>query len=102
VETTLAPTRALFEQAAAATGAQVEVRLVPGAWALFRNGREELYLAAIAEAADEATRTGATTVALAQASMAGASGLTASAPVPLTSPAAGLAAAIAAAHQISR
>ncbi|MBN8943097.1 MAG: Asp/Glu racemase [Rhizobiales bacterium] len=95
VETTLAPTRALFEAAAATTGAAVEVRLVPGAWAAFRAGDRNRYLALVAEAADAALRGGATQVALAQASMAGAAGLATALPAPLTSPAAGLRAAIA-------
>ena len=90
VETTLKPTRALFEEAAHATGAEVEVRLVPGAWAAFKAGEQDRYLAAIAAAADAAARDGATCVALAQASMAGAVELCRERPPPLSSPAVGL------------
>lgn len=93
--TTIAPTRALFEAAAMATGAAIEVRLVPGAWDLFRAGRQEDYWRLIAEAADGAADEGAAAVALAQASMAGAAGFARRRP-PLTSPAVGLAAIVAA------
>ena len=92
VETTMAPTRALFEEAARATGAAVEVRLVPGAWAAFKAGDRHGYFAAIAAASDDAARNGATRVALAQASMAGAAELCREKP-PLTSPEVGLEAA---------
>jgi aspartate/glutamate racemase len=95
VGTTIAPTRALFEEAAMATGAEIEVRLVPGAWDLFRAGRQEDCWRQIAEAADAARDEGADTVALAQASMAGAATKTRS-PPPLTSPGVGLAAIVAA------
>lgn len=95
VETTLGPTRALFEEAAMATGTEVEVRLVPGAWAAFKAGDRDRYLALVAEAADEAARDGLSRVVLAQASMAGAAKLGKIALAPLTSPAAGLRAAIA-------
>ena len=101
VETTLRPTRALFETAARATGAQVEVRLVPDAWAAFKAGERDRYLILVAAAADAATRSGAGQVALAQASMAGAARFC-QVPPPLTSPAAGLAAACAAASNASR
>ena len=95
VETTMEPTRRMFEAACGATGAEVEVRLIPGAWAAFRAGNHAAYLTLVARAADDAARGGAR-VALAQASMAGAAALAGSAP--LTSPAAGLTAAIAAAR----
>jgi hypothetical protein len=95
VGSTIAPTRAVFEAAAMATGATIEVRLVPGAWALFRADREHDYWQAIAEAADAAASEGAT-VALAQASMAGAAGLAQN--PPLASPSVGLAAVVAAAR----
>ena len=95
--TTIAPTRALFERAALAAGAEVEVRLVPGAWERFKAGEAQSYLAMIADAADVAAREDATTVALAQASMAGAAALCREAR-PLTSPVVGLAAALAAAQ----
>jgi Asp/Glu/Hydantoin racemase len=92
VETTLRPTGDLFELTARATGAQVDIRLVPGAWTLFKAGQREGYLDAIAAAADSAFREGATVVALAQASMAGAVQRCKNG-VPLNSPAAGLKAA---------
>jgi hypothetical protein len=72
VETTVDPTRRLFEAAAATTGALVEVRLVPQAWAEFKAGNRDAYLRLIREAADRAMAEGAETVALAQVSMAGA------------------------------
>lgn len=96
VETTVEPTRLLFERAARATGAEVAVHLVPHAWEAFKAGDRSRYLAVIAQAADEAIRSGATRVALAQASMAAAASLVAAGPRPFNSPAAGLAAAIAA------
>ena len=94
---TIAPTRALFERAALATGAEIEIRLVAGAWDRFKAGDIDAYLSMVAEAADLAAREGPATIALAQASMAGATRLCRNV-VPLTSPAAGLAAAVAAAQ----
>ena len=87
--TTLAPTRALFEEHAGGTGARVDVRFVPGAWEAFKAGRQERYLEMIAEAADAAFRDGAHAVALAQASMAAAARLC-RAGRPLSSPEVGL------------
>ncbi|MBL8838861.1 MAG: Asp/Glu racemase, partial [Alphaproteobacteria bacterium] len=95
VATTIAPTRDLFEKAAAATGARVELALVPGAWPAFRAGDVARYFALIAAAADRAYADGADVVALAQASMTGAAALCRNG-APLTSPGAGLAAAKAA------
>jgi hypothetical protein len=95
VETTREPTRLLFEAAARGTGAAIEMRLVPGGWDAFRAGDTASYLALVAEAARKAGREGATRVVLAQASMAGAVRLVPGRP-PLTSPAAGLQAALAA------
>jgi hypothetical protein len=95
--TTLGPTGALFEAAAAATGAAVELRLVPGAWDAFKAGRIPEYHAMIAAAADDAFRAGADKVALAQASMAGAAALCREG-APLSSPAVGLVEAVAAAR----
>lgn len=94
VETTVGPTTRLFEEAAAGTGASVEVRVVPGAWDLFKAGDQPGYLAAIAAAADAAYDGGAAVVALAQASMAGAADLVTRGPKPLSSPSAGLSAAV--------
>ncbi len=92
VETTMEPSRALFEHHARLTGARVEVRLAPGAWAAFRDGDRTRYAELIATAADAAYAEGADVVALAQASMAGAAALARNG-TPLTSPAIGLAAA---------
>ena len=69
------------------TSATIAVQLVPGAWALFDTTG---YLAAIAAATDAAYASGATVVALAQSSMAGAADLVTSGPKPLTSPRAAL------------
>ena len=86
--TTLEPTRRLFDDGSG----RLDLRLVAGAWALFRAGDLAAYHRRIADAADAAFASGARTVALAQASMAAASGLCQRG-VPLTSPAAGLLAA---------
>ncbi len=94
VETTLEPTARLFQQAAQFTSASVDVQWVPGAWALFKAGDLDGYLAVIANAADRAYRDGASTVALAQASMSGAAARVTAGPPPLTSPTAGLSAAL--------
>ncbi|VTU40030.1 aspartate/glutamate racemase family protein [Variovorax sp. PBL-E5] len=93
--TTVAPTTALFEQAAQRTGARVDVRLVAGAWALFGQGDAQRYATSIADAATAAYAAGADSVALAQASMAPAARLGAGRR-PFTSPVAGLRAALAA------
>jgi hypothetical protein len=92
VETTVAPTGALFADAAARHGARLEVRLVPEAWAAFRAGDATRYATLVAAAADAAFVAGADRVALAQASMAPAAALC-RAGRPLTSPEAGLSAA---------
>jgi Asp/Glu/Hydantoin racemase len=101
VETTLEPTRRLFEAAATGRSATVDLRLVPGAWNFFKTGRIADYHAAIAAAADQAYRDGADIVALAQASMAGAAELCREGD-PLTSPGVGLAAALQAASRVPR
>lgn len=90
VETTLEPTTRLFVEEA---GAPCEVKLVPGAWARFKSGDRDGYLSAISDAAEAAYRGGASIVALAQASMAGAAALVRNGPKPLSSPAAALTAA---------
>ena len=92
-QSTLAPTARLFAAAAARSGARVETRMIPGAWARFLAGDHDGYLDAVAAAADAARDGGADVVALAQASMTGAVARAARAPAPLASPAAGLAAA---------
>jgi len=92
-ETTMEPTRQLFEQAARGTAAKIVVHLIPGAWDTFTRGDQGRYLAMVARAADEAMQDGAARVALAQASMAGAVALCAAPDRVLASPAAGLRAA---------
>ena len=95
VETTVGPTKAIFAEAAKGHDVSIEVRLVPDAWAKFRAGDRDGYLATVARAAEAAYAEGATTVALAQASMAGAAGLVRGDRKPLSSPSVGLAAALA-------
>ena len=102
VATTMAPTARLFSDAAALTGAEVEIRMVAGAWDLFRAGRRADYLAAIATAADAAYREGASIVAFAQASMADVAADVRAGPKPPSSPRAGLRAAVAAAQSSVR
>ena len=97
VQTTIEPTRLLFEKEARATSAEVVMHLVPGAWDVFKAGDSSRYLSMIATAADEAFQSGAKRVVLAQASMAGAAKLGTGGRVPLTSPIIGLSAAIEAA-----
>ncbi|AWN53863.1 aspartate/glutamate racemase family protein [Methylobacterium sp. 17Sr1-1] len=96
VATTVEPTRRLFEAAAQATGAEVSVQVVPEAWEAFKAGESDRYRTLVARAAGTAREDGATQVALAQASMAGAAALLSEAIRPLTSPTVGLAAAVAA------
>ncbi|MFJ3725622.1 aspartate/glutamate racemase family protein [Streptomyces sp. NPDC090045] len=94
LESTLAPTAELLAEEAEAGERRVSVRthLVAGAWERFEAGDTGGYLARVAAAADAVT--GADVIVLAQASMAGAAGLTTS-PVPvLSSPAPGLAAGL--------
>jgi hypothetical protein len=97
-ETTMGPTAEIFACAAEASQTSYQVCLVPGAWALFKAGESLAYFSSIAAAADEAYRDGASTVVLAQASMSGAVAFVRGGRKPLTSPAAGLAAAIAKIH----
>jgi hypothetical protein len=99
VETTLEPSRHLFEEAARVTVAEIVMRLVPGAWDVFKAGDRDRYLSMIAQAADDAVREGASRVALAQASMAGAAKLCSAEQPPLSSPMAGLGAAAEAASK---
>lgn len=95
VETTIDPTTKLFEAAAKATGAEIEVRLIPGAWALFRAGDQPAYLASIAEAVEATYREGPATVVFAQASMTEATQLLPeSCARPMSGPATALAAAM--------
>ena len=94
VETTLQPTRLLFEKEARLTGAQIVVSLVPNAWEMFKAGDTKGYFAVIASAVGKAMMDGATFVALAQSSMSGAAELITNGERPFTSPEAGLAAAV--------
>ena len=91
---TRAPTQALFEAAAARTGATIHLRLVENAWPLFLAGDIAAYHAGIARAAKDLPGR----IVLAQASMAGAAALFPQAP-PLTVPAIGVMAAARAATQ---
>jgi hypothetical protein len=100
VETTLGPSRDLFENAAVATGARIDMHLVQGAWARFRAGDTPGYLAMLADSARVAQAGGASVVALAQASMAGATDLLPPDFPVLASPRAGLSAAILALNSI--
>ncbi len=92
VQTTVEPTRKLFELAAEGTGVTIEMQIAPNAWAAFKSGDVAGYHRLVAEAADAAYAGGADVIALAQASMAGAAALCTRG-TPLTSPAAGLGAA---------
>lgn len=94
VETTVEPTRLLFEAAARTTGAEVVVRVVAGAWEAFKASNRDVYLTMIAHAASEAAQSGAARVALAQASIAGACDLIHTGIRPLNNPVTGLAAAV--------
>ena len=95
VETTIAPTAELFRIVAEGSATTFDVRLVSGAWEKFKAGDREGYLSMVARDARSAYEDGASTVALGQSSMAGAVALVQNGPVPLTSPIAGLRAAIA-------
>ncbi len=92
VQTTVEPTRKLFEAAAEGTGVGIAMRVIPCAWDAFRAGNVEAYHLIIAQAVDAAYAEGAGVIALAQASMTGAA-LLCRQGTPLTSPAAGMAAA---------
>lgn len=94
VETTLKPTTDLFLSANAGKDSTVDIQLIPHIWSLFKAGDVDGYFSAIAAAADNAYLEGASVVALAQASMAGAAVLVKGSSRPLTSPTCGLWAAI--------
>lgn len=93
VETTLQPTKQLFERVSRHPQAEVEFVLVEGAWKKFMAGDAAGYVQNVAAAADRAFQQGVDKVALAQASMAGAASLTQFG-APLTSPRCGLRVAI--------
>lgn len=98
-QSTIHTTTELFSLAAKEPYANVqmlEVQLVPQAWALFQGGDYQAYLLAIAQAADRACAQGASVVALAQASMAGAIALARQPARLLSSPGSCLSAAMAA------
>ena len=96
VDTTVGPTTALFNTAAAGRPVDMQVAVVPDAWAALKAGDREGYLDAIATAADDHARAGAATIAFAQASMTPAAKRCRIAR-PLVSPEIGLAAAVTAA-----
>ncbi len=98
VATTVEPSRRLFEAAAMATGATIEMRVVDSAWDQFKAGNLAEYSHLVADAADAAFANGQGVVALAQASMAGAVALSRRG-TPLASPQMGIAAALAATVQ---
>lgn len=91
VETTVTPTKALFDEEAAKTGAQIEMVMAEDAWPLFQAGDMDGYITSVAKCA---ANTKADVIALAQASMAPAAKLLPGRKV-LSSPEAGLAAALA-------
>lgn len=93
------PTQRLFVAAALNTEARPHARLVPGAWERLKSGDQHGYLAMIAAAADAAYLEGAALVVLGQASMVGAAQLVTQGPEPLSTPRAGLIAALAAASE---
>ncbi|MCI4086085.1 aspartate/glutamate racemase family protein [Streptomyces sp. MMS21 TC-5] len=90
---TLTPTAELLAEEAGGRPLSVVPHLVPGAWESFGAGDTARYLSQVAEAADAVT--GADVIVLAQASMAGAADLATTATTVLSSPAPGLAAALA-------
>ncbi|KOV01487.1 arylsulfatase [Streptomyces sp. XY511] len=90
---TLTPTAELLAEEAGGRPLSVVPHLVPGAWESFGAGDTARYLSQVAEAADAVT--GADVIVLAQASMAGAADLATTATPVLSSPAPGLAAALA-------
>ena len=92
VQATVEATQALFERMADGTGVAIKIHVVPGAWEAFRADNFPEYHRLIAAAADKLFADGAEVVAFAQASMADAAPLCTRG-TPLTSPAAGLAAA---------
>ena len=95
VATTVQPTTELFLHAVAHhPQAVMDVRLVEGAWALFKAGQLSTYWVCVARAADAAYAQGAAQVVLAQASMGGAAQLVTTGPRPLSGACAGLAAAV--------
>ncbi|MGW7329097.1 arylsulfatase [Streptomyces sp. NPDC054840] len=93
LESTLAPTGELLAEEAGERPVSIRTHLVAGAWDRFEAGDTAGYLSRVAETADSVT--GADVIVLAQASMAGAADLATSPTPMLSSPAPGLAAALA-------
>ena len=91
LESTLKPTRALFEDEAARTGKKVTFTLshAAEAWTWFEQGDEAGYLRAIAAHVDSVAERG-DVIALAQASMAGAEAFVQTEKLVLSSPKLGL------------
>ncbi|MBB3304634.1 MULTISPECIES: glutamate racemase [unclassified Enterobacter] len=85
-ESTLAATRALFCPATLPVAQHPDVQLIPGAWAAFKAGQQDVYLQMIAQAVADGKQQGADHVALAQVSMAAAAKLFSPGSQPLTSP----------------
>ncbi|MBX8782362.1 hypothetical protein HBA94_01155 [Ochrobactrum sp. GRS2] len=73
--TTLQPTTDLFRQVFVDTPITPDIRLIDGAWDLFRAGEIKAYERAIADAANAVHDTGSQLVVLAQTSMANAAAL---------------------------
>lgn len=73
--TTLQPTTDLFRATYAGSAISPDIRLIDGAWNIFRAGDNETYNRMIADAADAAYIQGSQLVVLAQTSMADASAL---------------------------
>lgn len=96
LEATVELNRALFADAAAASGARVTLRLVPQAWELFQEQALDASLAACAAAAREAYAQGADVVAFAHPWMAPAGDRLEGGPRPLDAATAALQAALAA------
>jgi hypothetical protein len=86
VPTTVAPTIALLEQAAADAGRsiEIEVHLLEEAWPLFLAGDQRAYVEKVAQGLREAAKQ-SDAVVIAQASMAGAADLCPDAEAPLLS-----------------
>ncbi|MFC9295652.1 aspartate/glutamate racemase family protein [Streptomyces sp. NPDC057011] len=95
VESTLAPTCELLAEEAGARPVSITRHLVAGAWERFEAGDVAGNLALVASAADAVTEADADVIVLAQASMSGAADLVTTRVPVLSSPALGLAAALA-------
>lgn len=83
---TLQPTRLLFERAAHASASNIDVRLVEGAWPLFKAGDLPGYFTCLQQALSAVSGDPAMVIVLAQASMAAAVRHIDPSERPLTSP----------------